>query len=162
MQRSPNEAKCRRIFAGFIDKAHIVASTPSTSSTKMKKAPFSKVLLSALCQDKFSCKVWVIPRYLWQKLLCGRKLSNFFIIMNWKVFQRARECAPDILLRKQGKVVVTHCCVGVALSLLHLLHQNCKSQKKRASSAKGDPQCRTYCYFDCKLFCTFHQLSLAL
>ena len=27
--------------------------------------------------------------------------------------------------------------------------------------ARGDPQCRTYCYFDCELPCTFHQLLTA-
>ena len=28
-------------------------------------------------------------------------------------------------------------------------------------AARGDPQCRTYCYFDCELPCTFHQLLTA-
>ena len=35
------------------------------------------------------------------------------------------------------------------------------SRKESSTARGGDPQCRTYCYFDCELPCTFHQLLTA-
>ena len=46
------------------------------------------------------------------------------------------------------------------ISFVHSQQQSASTSKEL--STRGDPQCRSYCYFDCKLPCTFHQLLLLL
>ena len=66
--------------------------------------------------------------------------------------------------KEREKNLTRHCmCASFApklqISFVHSQQQSASASKE--SSTRGDPQCRTYCYFDCELPCTFHQLLTA-